>query len=50
MTKEQIKSLEKINRQILLGEYIRIIAITVYTSDLKNVVSILKEKDKTIDN
>ena len=49
MTKEQEESLEKIKRQILIGECEKNIGIPVYISDLKNVLSMLKEKDKIID-
>lgn len=48
MTKEQEKSLEKIKRQILIGECEKNIGIPVYISDLKNVLSMLEEKDKQI--
>ena len=49
MTKEQEESLEKIKRQILIGECEKNIGIPVYISDLKNILSMLKEKDKIID-
>lgn len=45
MTKEQEESLEKIKRQILVGECEKNIGISVFISDLKNVLSMLKEKD-----
>ena len=48
MTKEQEESLEKIKRQILIGECKKNIGIPVYISDLKNVLSMLEEKDKII--
>ena len=46
---EQEESLEKINRQILIGECEKNIGMPVYISDLKNVLSMLKEKDKQIE-
>lgn len=49
MTKEQEESLEKIKRQILIGECEKNIGISVFISDLKNVLSMLKEKDKQIE-
>mgnify|MGYP004553363653 CR=1 FL=1 len=49
MTKEQEESLEKLKRQILIGECEKNIGISVFISDLKNVLSMLKEKDKQID-
>ncbi len=48
MTKEQEESLEKIKRQILIGECEKNIGIPAYISDLKNVLSMLEEKDKQI--
>ena len=49
MTKEQEESLKKLRRQIIAEKYTKNIGIPVYISDLKNVLSILKEKDKQID-
>lgn len=49
MTKEQIESLEKINKRILTGECKKNIGIAVYISDLKNVLVMLEEKDKQIE-
>lgn len=49
MTKEQEESLEKLKRQILIGECEKNIGMPVFISDLKNVLSMLKEKDKMID-
>lgn len=49
MTKEQEESLEKIKRQILIGECEKNIEISVFISDLKNVLSMLEEKEKQID-
>lgn len=49
MTKEQEESLEKLKRQILIGECEKNIGIPVFISDLKNILSMLKEKDKQID-
>lgn len=49
MTKEQEESLEKLKRQILIGECEKNIGIPVFISDLKNILSMLKEKDKMID-
>ena len=49
MTKEQEESLEKIKRQILIGECEKNFGISVFISDLKNVLFMLKEKDKQID-
>ena len=48
MTKEQEESLKKIKRQISIGECEKNIGISVFISDLKNVLSMLKEKDKII--
>lgn len=48
MTKEQEKSLEKIKRQILLEDR-KNIGIPVFISDLKNVLTLMEEKDKQID-
>ena len=45
MTKEQEESLKKIKRQISIGECEKNIGISVFISDLKNVLSMLKEKD-----
>lgn len=49
MTKEQEESLEKLKRQILIEECGKNIGIPVFISDLKNVLAMLKEKDKMID-
>ena len=49
MTKEQEESLEKLKRQILIEECGKNIGIPVFISDLKNILSMLKEKDKIID-
>ena len=49
MTKEQEESLEKLKRQILIEECGKNIGIPVFISDLKNILSMLKEKDKMID-
>lgn len=49
MTKEQEESLEKLKRQILIGECEKNIGMPVFISDLKNVLAMLKEKDKQID-
>lgn len=49
MTKEQEKSLEKIKRQILLEEGRKNIGIPVFISDLKNVLTLIEERDKQID-
>lgn len=49
MTKEQEESLEKLKRQILIGECEKNIGIPVFISDLKNILSMLEEKDKMID-
>ena len=49
MTKEQKKAIEKIKRQITIGECENNIGIPVYISDLKTILSMLKEKDKIID-
>lgn len=49
MTKEQEESLEKLKRQILIEECGKNIGIPVFISDLKNILSMLKEKDKQID-
>lgn len=49
MTKEQEESLKKLRRQIITEKYTKNIGIPVYISDLKNVLSMLKEKDKIID-
>ena len=50
MTKEQEESLKKLRRQILAEKYTKNIGIPVYISDLKNVLSILEEKDKIINS
>lgn len=47
MTKEQ--AIEKIKRKIVLGKSEKNIGIPVYISELETVLSILEEKDKTID-
>lgn len=49
MTKEQEESLEKLKRQILIEECGKNIGMPVFISDLKNVLAMLKEKDKQID-
>ena len=49
MTKEQEESLEKLKRQILIEECGKNIGMPVFISDLKNILSMLKEKDKMID-
>lgn len=49
MTKEQEESLKKLRRQIIAEKYTKNIGIPVYISDLKNVLSILKEKDQIIE-
>ena len=49
MTKEQEESLEKLKRQILIEECGKNIGMPVFISDLKNVLAMLKEKDKIID-
>lgn len=49
MTKEQEESIEKIKRQILIEECGKNIGMPVLISDLKNVLAMLKEKDKMID-
>ena len=48
MTKEEIESFEKINRQILLGKLEKNIGISVYISDLKNILSVLKQQELEI--
>lgn len=48
MTKEQEESIEKIKRQILIGECGKNIGMPVFISDLKNVLAMLKEKDNRI--
>lgn len=48
MTKEQEESLEKLKRQMLIGECEKNIGIPVFISDLKNVLSMLEEKNKEI--
>ena len=47
MTKEQ--AIEWLKRKILLGKSEKNIGIPVYISELETVLSILEEKDKTID-
>lgn len=47
MTKEQ--AIERLKRKILLGKSEKNIGIPVYISELETVLSILEEKDKTID-
>lgn len=49
MTKEQEESLKKLRRQIIAEKYTKNIGIPVYISDLKNVLSMLEEKDKQIE-
>lgn len=49
MTKEQKKAIEKIKRQITIGECEKNIGIPVYISDLKTILSMLEEKDKEIE-
>ena len=49
MTKEQEKSLEKIKRKVLVEEGGKNIGISVFISDLKNILASIKEKDKQID-
>lgn len=49
MTKEQEESLKKLRRQIVAEEYTKNIGIPVYISDLKNVLSMLEEKEKIND-
>lgn len=49
MTKKQEESLEKLKRQILIEECGKNIGMPVLISDLKNVLAMLKEKDKMID-
>lgn len=49
MTKEQKKAIEKIKRQITIGECEKNIGIPVYISDLKTILSMLEEKEKIID-
>jgi len=49
MTKEQEESLEKLKRQILIGECEKNIGISVFVSDLKNVLAMIEEKDKIIE-
>ena len=49
MTKEQKKAIEKIKRQITIGECEKNIGIPVYISDLKTILYMLEEKDKIID-
>ena len=48
MTKEQKKAIEKIKRQITIGECEKNIGIPVYISDLKTILYMLEEKDKQI--
>ena len=49
MTKEQKKAIEKIKRQITIGECEKNIGIPVYISELETVLSMLEERDKIID-
>ena len=49
MEDEQEKSLEKIKKQILLEKGRKNIGIPVFISDLKNVLTLMEEKDKQID-
>lgn len=49
MTKEQKKAIEKIKRQITIGECEKNIGIPVYISDLKTILSMLEEQYKIID-
>lgn len=49
MTKEQEKSLEKIKRKVLVEEGGKNIGISVFISDLKNILESIEEKDKQID-
>lgn len=49
MTKEQEESLEKLKRQILIGECEKNIGIPVYISDLKTILFMLEEQDKIIE-
>lgn len=49
MTKEQEKSLEKIKRKVLVEEGGKNIGISVFISDLKNILASIEEKDKQID-
>ena len=49
MTNGQEKSLEKIKRRILLEESRKNIGIPVFISDLKNVLTLIEERDKQID-
>lgn len=49
MTKEQKKAIEKIKRQITIGECEKNIGIPVYILELETVLSMLEERDKIID-
>ena len=49
MTKEQEESLKKLRRQIVAEKYTKNIGTPVYISDLKNVLSMLEEKERIID-
>lgn len=49
MTKEQKEAIEKIKRQITIGECEKNIGIPVYISDLKTILSMLEQQDKIID-
>lgn len=48
MTKEQKKAIEKIKRQITIGECEKNIGIPVYISDLKTILSMLEEQEYKI--
>lgn len=45
---EQEESLEKIKRQILIGECEKNIGIPVFISDLKNIFAMIEEKDEEV--
>lgn len=49
MTKEQKKAIEKIKRQITIGECEKNIGIPVYISELETVLSMLEKQDRIID-
>lgn len=49
MTKEQEKSLKRIKRKVLVEEGGKNIGISVFISDLKNILASIEEKDKQID-
>lgn len=49
MIEEAQKAIEKIKRQILIGECEHDIGIPVYISDLKTILNLLEKKDKIID-